>query len=476
MSAPPLAGPRPRTVRVLAGRWLRPRTALALTVVLAAAAALLPVASAAASEPCGGGLRVPGAAYQERACLRDLTTTGTLVSGHTDPADWAGLTAKDLPVPSGVPGTQLDGYFPDSSTSNDNHGWNHDAQFVIRLPDRWNGGLVVAGTPGNRGQYANDRALADWVLAKGYAYAATDKGNTGLTFFRDGRRPGDAVAEWNQRLTQLTRAARAVVAQRYHRPPTRTLATGMSNGGYLVRWQLENHPELYDGGVDWEGTLWRADGPNLMTFLPPVLRHYPVYAAGGSGAGAARAALHRAGLPAGSEYLWPYHHRVYWDLTQRIYREELDPGFDGVTEAGTPYCAPGSGPGCDADYAYADRPDEVRRAVSRIALTGRIGKPLITLHGTHDVLLPPARTSDVYAQLVRSAGRGHLFRYYRVADGTHTDALFDAFPDRVRPLAPCHRAAFTAMEAWTGAGVRPPSSRTLPRPAPEGLLERCPLR
>ena len=71
------------------------------------------------------------------------------------------------------------------------------------------------------------------------------------------------------------------VAQRYYRAPETTLVTGLSNGGYLVRWQLENHPELYDGGVDWEGTLWSAEGPNLVEYLPTTLSAYPRYAAGG---------------------------------------------------------------------------------------------------------------------------------------------------------------------------------------------------
>ncbi|MER5712563.1 tannase/feruloyl esterase family alpha/beta hydrolase [Streptomyces sp. NPDC002122] len=451
---------------------------------LALAALTLTTAPATATPSGPGGhcnrlahLRVPGAEHQQAACLGELTTAGTVASGHTDPADWAGLTPKDLAVPSGVPGIQIDGYFPDTSTTNTNHGWKHDAQFVIRMPDRWNGGLVVAGTPGNREQYANDRAIADWVLARGYAYAATDKGNTGLAFHRDGSAPGDAIAEWNDRVTQLTRAARATIAQRYHRPPTRTLVTGMSNGGYLVRWQLENHPELYDGGVDWEGTLWRADGPNLLDFLPPTLRAYPVYAAGGEGAARAREEMYAAGFPAGSEFLWPYHHKVYWDLTQRIYREELDPGYDGAAEAGTPYCATGT-PGCDADYDYAARPDEVRRAVQKIALTGRIGKPLMTLHGTLDALLPIGRDSDVYARMVREAGRGRLHRYYRIEGGTHADSLVDAFPDRLRPLTPCHRTAFTALEGWLTEGHRPPASGTVALSAgqdPVTLANTCSL-
>ncbi|MFD7381396.1 3-hydroxybutyrate oligomer hydrolase family protein [Streptomyces anulatus] len=464
------------------GRWLR-GTAVAAAVLTAWTAA----PSAAAPLPpeavrpghCSGVelIRVPGAAHQQADCLQELTTTGTVASGHTDPADWAGLAPKDLATPSGVPGIQIDGYFPDTSTGNTNHGWNHDSQFVIRLPDRWNGGLVVAGSPGVREQYANDRAFGDWALARGYAYAATDKGNTSAAFHRDGTAPGDAIAEWNTRVTQLTRAARRVVARRYHRLPSRTLAMGMSNGGYLVRWQLENHPGLYDGGVDWEGALWRADGPNLLTFLPPALRAYPRYAAGGADAEDAHRSMTAAGYPAGSEFLWPYHHQYYWDLTQRIYREEIDPDFDGAAEAGTPFCAPGT-PACDADYDYAGRPAEVRDAVSGIALTGRIGKPLISFHGTLDVLLPISRTSDAYARMVRREGRGALHRYYRVEGGTHVDSLVDTFPDRLRPLVPCHRSAAAALERWLDDGRRPPSSRTLELPGgagPAELLRRCPL-
>ncbi|MGW6590208.1 3-hydroxybutyrate oligomer hydrolase family protein [Streptomyces globisporus] len=490
LTPPPPAPPAPRRAgprhddarRPPRGRWLR-GAVVAAAVLTAWTAA--PSAAAPPDRDSGGHghcarqdvLRVPGADRQQTDCLAELTTAGTVASGHTDPADWAGLTPEGLATPRGVPGIQLDGHFPDTSTGNTNHGWNHDSQFVIRLPDRWNGGLVVAGSPGVREQYANDRAFGDWALARGYAFAATDKGNTSAAFHRDGRAPGDAIAEWNTRYTQLTRAARLVVAQRYLRPPSRTLAMGMSNGGYLVRWQLENRPELYDGGVDWEGALWRSKGPNLLTFLPPALRAYPRYAAGGADAEDAHRTMTAAGYPAGSEFLWPYHHQHYWDLTQRIYREELDPGFDGATEAGTPFCAPGA-PACDADYAYAERPDEVRDAVAKIALTGRIGKPLISFHGTLDVLLPISRTSDTYARMVRQQGRGAIHRYYRVEGGTHVDSLVDAFPDRLRPLVPCHRSAAEALERWLDDGRRPPSSRTLELPAdatPAERLTRCPL-
>ena len=441
-------------------RW----SVLVITSVLATV--LAPSASAAT-------LHVPGAAYQITTHLDDLTTTGTLATGHTVQADWAGLTSSGLPVPSGVPGVQIDGYFPDASTSNTNHGWNHDAQFVLRLPDRWNGGLVVSGSPGVRRQYANDRAIGDQALADGYAFAATDKGNTGAAFYADGVRPGDAIAEWNFRVTQLAIAAKAAVAQRYGRPPSRTVAAGLSNGGYLVRWQLENRPWLYDGGVDWEGTLWRPDGPNLLTFLPPVLKAYPAYLAGSPGA---HQAILDAGFAPGSEFLWDYHYRVYWDLTQRIYREEVDPSYDGDLEAGIPFCASGT-PSCDADYDYGARPLGVARAVERISLTGRIGKPLITLHGTLDSLLPISRDSDVYDRMIADAGRARLHRYYRIEGGNHVDGLVDAFPQQLRPIAPCFRTAFTALAGWLN-GARPPASATIARPpaaSPAELAASCEL-
>ncbi|ADJ47689.1 hypothetical protein AMES_5864 [Amycolatopsis mediterranei S699] len=431
----------------------------------------LPAPASAAAGRCS--VHVPGAGMSVAACLDDLTTTGTVASGHTVEADWAGLTSAGLPTFGAVPGVQVDGYFPDTSTANTNHGWNHDAQFVLRLPDRWNGGLVVSGSPGVRRQYANDRAIGDQALAEGYAFAATDKGNTGAAFFTDGVRPGDALAEWNSRVTQLTLAARAAAARHYGRPVAKTLAAGLSNGGYLVRWQLENRPWLYDGGVDWEGTLWRADGPNLLTFLPPALRAYPAYAAGSP---SAHQSILDAGFAPGSEFLWDYHYRVYWDLTQRIYREELDPSFDGPALGGTPFCASGT-PSCDADYVYASRPPSVARAVERISLTGRIGKPLLTLHGTLDTLLPITRDSDVYDRMITAAGRGALHRYYRIEGGNHVDGLADAFPDRLRPLGPCFRTAFDTLAGWLG-GTRPPASATIARPAgatPAELARTCSL-
>ncbi|MDB5799046.1 MAG: 3-hexulose-6-phosphate isomerase, partial [Paucimonas sp.] len=382
-------------------------------------------------------VQVPGAQKQISACLEDLSTRSLVLSGHTDAADWRALHSQQSRNPErAVPGMQVDGYFPDTSTSNGYHGWNHDAQFVMRLPDHWNGKLVITGAPGLRRQYAPDFLISDWMLARGYAYASTDKGNSGLWFYRDGAAPGDAMAEWNQRVTELTLAAKQVVQQRYGRAPAFTYMTGISNGGYLTRHALEQYPELYDGGVDWEGPNWQTGAPNMLTNLPAALKYYPRYAFGDA---SAHQKMLAAGFAPGSEPLWAEHYALYWDLTARVFREELDPDFDGWLEAGIPFCASGF-PLCDADYNFAARAKLVKPALSKIALNGHIGKPLITVQGDLDTVLPPKVHAEPYLALIRKAGQSALHRYYLVEGGNHVDQLYDVFPTLLRPILPCYRA------------------------------------
>lgn len=404
---------------MIRARLIAPALLFALTI---------PAAPAAAQTEGCPGVRVPGAERAVTSCLDDLTTAGTTRSGHTDPADWAGLVAPGTVTPSGVPGVQVDGYFPDTSTTNTNHGWQHDAQFVLRLPRDWNGGLVVAGPPGTREQYANDPIIADQVLAKGYAYAATDKGSTGAAPATPGERPGASIAEWHQRVTQLTRAARATLTGHYGHAPTRTYAAGVSAGGYLVRWQLEHHPELYTGGVDWNALIFTPD-TSLLTTLPPALRAYPAYADGDP---AAHAALLTAGYPAGSEPAWAFSFRSLWTPLLHQVRTELDPAYTGE----------------DSAYDLSARPRSVHRAIARISLTGRLTRPLISVQGSLDALTPPSRYAAAYTRLVADADRTRLHRTIAVLGGPHTDGLTPLSPD-FRPVLPAFAAAFTELEGRT---------------------------
>ena len=465
--------------------------------------------------------------------LDDLTTTGTQKTGHTNQYDWGGtnpaspayltrLHAHDAEKPKKpIPGLQIDGYFLDDDSSTTrapqnfygNKKYPHDSQFVIRFPADWNRKLVVTSAPGLRAQYANDFIIGDFVLEKGYAFASTDKGNSGLRFYSADQTPGEAVLEWHRRINQLTEAAKDAAEKYYGESPCRTYITGNSNAGYVTRYALENHPDTYDGGVDWQGPLWsnpespNSDpddkGPNLLTFLPVALKNYPRYVE-------ARAKLREmsktdpkyavykeicqtaykeitdAGFPGKKEVdsrekeffdaLWEYHHKNYWNSTQRSFREEFDPYF----------------PGADAHYKYAERISPtnpfaslIKDAVKRVSLTGDIGKPLITVHGTLDTLLPITKSSDKYAELVKSVGKSHLHRYYTIEGGTHIDALYDypdpknpdqTFREKLRPMLPCYKAAFDTLVEWVEDGVSPPNNQTVLKPVGDVVNSRPELK
>ena len=254
---------------------------------------------------------------------------------------------------------------------------------------------------------------------------------------------------------------------------------GISNGGYLVRWQLENRPELYDGGVDWEGTLFTADGPNLFTYLPTAVR----YTLGQADA----EDMYAAGFARGSEALWPYHQTIYWGLTQKVYRAEFDPAYDpacpGATAGTTPARARRALPErrratTRGSPARASQP--AHDALARISLTGKIKKPLLTLHGTLDTLLPISTDSDVYTEMIADQHRDRLHRYYRIEGGNHVDSLMALDPEHLRPMLPCFRTAFDALIDWVEDRQEPPASTTVPRPAGNGatdpaLLNTCSL-
>ena len=516
----------------------------------------------AAAQSCPGDLepwrRLLGAEWIDCHAVADLTTTN---NPYTDPQS---LTGMGFPPPGSgtlnskytnptsppVRGIQIDGYFPDSCnafqpepalTAKDGSpfipgctppvvpgqtcttGCHHDAQFVIRIPDTWDGHLLTAGTPGIRDAFSSDFILGDYALEKGWAYVSQDKGNMGANFFRSGSdeagatgtpwEPGAAIHEWTARIRQATAATKALLgalAPQYGVTLGRSYVAGISNGGYQTRRAIETdfkHQQLYDGGVDWEGTLFLGQLPagiqtqtattgfSLLTYLPTALLNYPGDVLG---LPSSVAALQAVGFNPQSQPLWAYHWGIYWGLTQKIYRLEFDPEYTGYT------CSDmlGAGPSCvsppaltvpptdpDALYDYRARIVQNPAILARIAPvenTGNLQRPLITLHGDQDSLLPIATDSDLYAQLVARARKSARHRYYVVQGGNHVDPQYDdhagvdSYGDTVlRPMLPCVRAALDALAAWVEGEVPPPPSHTIPRPkgaSPAQLANQCSLQ
>jgi len=198
-------------------------------------------------------------------------------------------------------------------------------------------------------------------------------------------------------MIEATRIGKNAVIANYGRYPSRTYAVGTSNGGYQVRRALEAAPELFDGGVDWEGTYVDPVAPNILSALPPVILNFPDYVASGYSQNSTAAEnIVLSGYPpdivSGPNSLWGLYWAQFWEVTLCQWQKQLDPNYDTyVSGTGT--------------YSYVDRlsASDVGADVAAITTTGDIGKPLITVAGTMDALLPINLHARAYARAVAAA-------------------------------------------------------------------------
>src|ERR1700736_1512074 len=349
------------------------------------------------------------------------------------------------PIGKTVPGVQLEGRIADDPTG--------EARILFRLPNQWNGKLVVAGASGTRSEFNGDFAWSDYVLQEGYAYVSQNKGvlNFPLTtaddplgcrlnpsssvfvhFYDDD--PDQPFTRWTEFMIEATRIGKNAVTVNDGRYPSRTHAVGTSNGGYQVRRALEAAPELFDGGIDWEGTYVDPVAPNILSGLPPAILNFPDYTASGfDHSSTAANNIVETGYPSdivlGTNSLWGRYSGQFWEVTLCQWQKRLDPAYDTY----------GSGTGT---YSYVARlsASDVGADVAAIATTGNIGKPLITVAGTMDALLPINLHARAYARAVAAAFSRHrdegddrqrrhpAYRLYEVQNGNHIETYQDTAP------------------------------------------------
>lgn len=404
-----------------------------------------------------------------------------------------------------VPGYQITGMY-------------EDAKFVIRIPENWNGKLIVAASPGIREETAADTLFSDFAVTQfdangnSYAYACTDKGIYGelipdyasgqtsvktslrsATIYTHRPKPGDPAfndspREWGYRMRQLTIGAKEAIAKLKGKVPERSYLMGCSNGGYVVRWSLEhNEDNLWDGGVDWEGVLWRADDNNLIAVFQELVMNQLIYTnsikkytgkdATPAERVAAKAAIDRW-LPPESEFItWNSPVNKYypsgWLSNLALYSRYSDPDFLPIVSV--QWSKLGSDPMAYKDWDYYKRPASVRNAFRQFENTGKINKPLITVQGTWDVLIPVSISSVPYRALVEKNGKANIHRLYLIENGTHLDGWcgdpkYD--PDnKLRVVLPYAHQAFNLLVDWVENGNSAPANKTIPVSSPGTVID-----
>jgi len=450
---------------------------------------------AGAAVTCADVLKTLGSSLADVNCFAsdDLTTNNPLTTPAnnslpglpafaftpiTDRSVIAPSAGKRTPITKAVPGIQLD-----ARIASDPQG---QARFLLRLPNNWNGRLVVAGASGTRSEFNGDFAWSDYVVQKGYAYASQNKGvlNLFITTAADplGCRlnpttpvfvhfydndPGQPFTRWAEFMVKAAELARDGVRAGYGRPPAFTYAVGTSNGGYQVRRAVEIAPKLFDGGVDWEGTFVDEHAPNLLTDLPPAILNFPDYTASGLNPASTPALnIQAAGYPpditTAVPSLWGLYNAQFWEVTQCQWQKRLDPTYNTyVSGTGT--------------YNYVSRLSfsDVGAQFAAFATTGDIQRPLVTVAGTMDALLPIDHHARAYARNVAAAadvrGRGNgsdkhppAYRLYEVQNGNHIETFQDVFP-QLELIEPHAQRAFDLLVGQVEGGATLPPDQCIPR-------------
>ena len=335
------------------------------------------------------------------------------------------------------------------------------------------------------------------MVQKGYAYASQNKGVLNLQLsnaadplacrlnpdlpvfvrFFDNE-DGQPFTRWTEFMIRAGEIAREGVKAAYGPPPRYTYAVGTSNGGYQVRRAIEEAPHGFDGGVDWEGTFVDPHAPNLLTDLPPAVLNFPDYRASGFDTNTTAAKnIVAAGyppdvkpdLPTVPLTLWNRNWTSFWEVTLCQWQKRLDPTYNTyVSGTGT--------------YNYINRLSfsNVGAEVAAFQTTGNIRRPLITVAGTMDALLPIDHHARAYARKVEAArnkdkrddddderderhDKRAAYRLYEVQNGSHIETYKQESFSTFEFIQPHAQRSFDLLVDQVERGVSLPPSQCIAR-------------
>ncbi|GAC1430997.1 MAG: tannase/feruloyl esterase family alpha/beta hydrolase [Acidobacteriaceae bacterium] len=381
-----------------------------------------------------------------------------------------------------MPGLQITGTMADDP----------NARWLLRLPNDWNGRLVMGAPASTRSEYAGDWVHSDYLVQKGYAYVATNKGilnsrpgsvddpktchlsppgrptsNVLIHFYMDD--PTASISRWFTRTAEATDIARNLAHANYGAVPARTYIVGLSAGGWVVRRMLEEMPEQFDGGIDWESpAVSPALNNGLLAEFPVGLRNFPDYMASGySASSTGYQAMQQFGFPPDifaasanpfsgrGSYLETFKNN-FWNLLQCAFVGTLDPTYSTAPPPPLEYSA--------YDYKARRKEAHLAPALEQIGFSGDLQRPMISIHGTMDALALISGAREYHEDVIE-AGAGDLHRLYEIQNGSHLDRNPDPPWNfkQIERVTPHFASAFERLVSWVESGTEPPKGQCIPR-------------
>ncbi len=343
-------------------------------------------------------------------------------------------------------------------------GEHNGAGYRIEVPDAWNGEVVyfAHGFRGNPPQLTIDAPpLRAWFIDHGYAWAAS-------SYSKNGYEPGVAARD--------TLALRDVFAQEVG-APKRQYIYGQSMGGHVVSLSLEQYPQAYDGALSECGVV---SGHEILDYflswgvLSAYLTGVELYDATAD-VGAFAVKIKDEVRPRLGDVDRPTRSgRAFLSAIERMtggprpfFLEGMEANYDFnfvilVNAVGAAGPATASSQNVDTRYDVADglgvTSDEINRNIARIEanttyrdietypefanMTGKIERPLLTLHDTGDLFVPISLEQS-YARLVATAGRSDLLVQRVIRRAGHCQFSDE---ERVR--------GFEDLAAWVASGQK----------------------
>ena len=297
------------------------------------------------------------------------------------------------------------------------------ADYMICIPDNWNGGLVMYAhgyeavgedLPGF------EKEVTDFMkifTERGFAYAAAGYKRQGLVI-KDG--------------IEDTEALRSYFERKYGKPDT-SIVTGHSMGGMISIATIEKYPAEYDGALPLCG--WLAPVHSLMKYSLNMLATYDCLFGDNTGK-----------IVTGEEMV--EEKTIQRKLDQKshlaaLHAEHfgLPPGqlaqsiafYQYVTKETAQWA--GGLPAGNQETIYSGfgfRDDSLNKSIKRYSAdpeaeeyfieyctpTGEISDPVVAMHTTSDWILP-AKSYKYYEQMTHIKGTDHLYKQIYVSEDGH---------------------------------------------------------